>query len=142
MEKDKIVSHKEWIDKYKVYVARANNIGTELNDDNINSFGGEKQSVCTESYLCVGADLELDKSSAQNLEKYLSAKFFRFMHSLSKASQDATSKTFQFVPLQDFTETSDIDWSKPISEIDKQLYAKYGLSEEEIAFVEKMIKEM
>lgn len=142
VEKDKIVSHKEWIDKYKVYVARANNIGTELNDDNINSFGGEKQSVCTESYLCVGADLELDKSSAQNLEKYLSAKFFRFMHSLSKASQDATSKTFQFVPLQDFTETSDIDWSKPISEIDKQLYAKYGLSEEEIAFIERMIKEM
>jgi hypothetical protein len=64
------------------------------------------------------------------------------MHSLAKASQDATSKTYKFVPLQDFTEKSDLDWSKSVAEIDQQLYAKYGLNAEEIAFIEKMIKPM
>ena len=49
---------------------------------------------------------------------------------------------FRFVPLQDFTEGSDIDWSKSIEEIDKQLYAKYNLTEEEISFIESMIKPM
>ena len=49
---------------------------------------------------------------------------------------------FQFVPLRDFISTSDIDWSQSIADIDRQLYAKYGLSDEEIAFIEKMIKPM
>jgi len=62
------------------------------------------------------------------------------MHSLAKASQDATSKTYKFVPLQDFTSKSDIDWSKTIAAIDQQLYAKYNLSPEEIGFIESMIK--
>ena len=53
-----------------------------------------------------------------------------------------TKSTFYFVPLQDFTENSDIDWSKSISEIDQQLYKKYNLTEEEIAFIESMIKPM
>ncbi|TDG36352.1 hypothetical protein EZJ43_07455 [Pedobacter changchengzhani] len=72
----------------------------------------------------------------------MSTRFVRFMHSLAKASQDATSKTYKFVPLQDFTTTSDIDWSKPIPEIDQQLYAKYGLTEEKIVFIGSMIKPM
>ena len=49
---------------------------------------------------------------------------------------------FQFIPLQDFTSNSDINWSRSISEIDTQLYAKYGLSEDEISFIESMIKPM
>jgi hypothetical protein len=53
-----------------------------------------------------------------------------------------TKKSFQFVPLQDFTTQSDIDWSKSIPEIDQQLYTKYNLSEDEINFIEKMIKPM
>ena len=57
-------------------------------------------------------------------------------------SPDVSSKTFELVPLQDFTSTSDIDWSQSVSDIDRQLYAKYGLSDDEIAFIEKMIKPM
>ena len=60
----------------------------------------------------------------------------------SLASMNISRGNFQFVPLQDFTSTSDIDWSKSIADIDRQLYAKYGLSDEEIAFIEKMIKPM
>lgn len=142
VERSEISVRKEWIDRYKVYIPRANNIGTELNDDNLNSFVGEPKTICTESYLVLGANLELDVTKAENLKKYLFTKFTRFQHSLAKASQDATSKTFQFVPLQDFTSTSDIDWSQSVAEIDRQLYAKYGLSEEEVAFIEGMIKGM
>ncbi len=49
---------------------------------------------------------------------------------------------FRFVPMQDFTENSNIDWSKSIKEIDAQLYTKYNLTEEEIAFIDSMIKSM
>ena len=142
LEREEITKNIEWIDKYKVFTPRANNIGTELNDDNLNTFIGTPNTICTESYIVIGVNLNLDEHSAKNLSQYLTTKFARFLHSLGKASQDATSKTYKFIPLQDFTAKSDIDWSKSISEIDQQLYKKYGLSEDEISFIESMIKPM
>lgn len=142
LKKEEVLKNKEWIEKVKVFTPRANNIGTELNDDNLNTFIGLAKSVCTESYIVVGADLNLNQLSAKNLCKYFKTKFARFQHSLGKASQDATSKTYKFVPLQDFTSKSDIDWSKSIADIDKQLYKKYKLTKEEITFIESMIKPM
>jgi hypothetical protein len=142
LEREEITRNTEWIDRFKVYTPRANNIGTELNDDNLNSFVGVPNTICTESYLVIGVDLKLNQSSATNLCKYLKTKFVRFQHSLGKASQDATSKTFRFVPTQGFTGKSDIDWSKSTQEIDKQLYAKYKFTTEEIEFLESMIKSM
>lgn len=142
LEREEIIKNIEWIDKYKVFTPRANNIGTELNDDNLNTFIGKPNTICTESYIVIGVDLSLDEHSAKNLSQYLTTKFARFLHSLGKASQDATSKTYKFVPLQDFTANSDIDWTKSISEIDQQLYKKYGLSQEEIDFIESKIKPM
>ncbi len=61
---------------------------------------------------------------------------------LSVSSINLSREKFQYVPLQNFTSNSDIDWSVSIPEIDAQLYEKYGLSEDEIAFIEKMIKPM
>lgn len=142
LERDEISKNTEWIDRFKVYTPRANNIGTELNDDNLNSFVGNPNTICTESYLVIGVDFNLNEQSAKNLMKYLTTKFTRFQHSLGKASQDATSKTFRFVPVQNFNSESDIDWSKSSQEIDKQLYAKYKLTNEEIEFIESMIKPM
>lgn len=142
IERNLITSHLEWINTWKVYIPRANNIGTELADDNLNAFVGEPDTVCTESYMVVYGNVSNTKNKALNLIKYLNSKFARFMHSLAKASQDATSKTYQFVPIQDFTNDSDIKWNKSIAEIDKQLYAKYGLSQEEIEFIEQKIKPM
>ncbi len=130
------------IKAYKVFTPYANNIGTELNDDNLNTFIGEPGSICTETFIMLGYNLKLNKDSANNLSRYFTTKFARFLHSLAKASQHGTSKTYKFVPLQDFTSNSDIDWSKSIPEIDQQLYKKYNLSEEEISFVESMIKPM
>jgi superfamily II DNA or RNA helicase len=142
VERSEIKVNKDWIDKYKVFTPYANNIGTELNDDNLNTFIGAPGSMCTETYIVIGAELKLNQSTATNLSKYFTTKFLRFLLSLAKASQHATSKTYKFVPLQDFTKKSDIDWSKSIVEIEKQLYTKYDLSTEEIKFIEGMIKVM
>lgn len=88
------------------------------------------KSVCTETYLIAGA---FDSSTpAKNLQKYLSTKFVRFLVSQIAVSQHITRGCFSFVPVQDF--------SKPWT--DEELYAKYGLTDEEIAFIESMIKPM
>lgn len=129
---ENVTMHKEWISSWKIYVPRANNIGTELSDDNLNAFIGEPGSVCTEAYLAVGINKIKNIIEANNLKKYLRTKFARFMHSLAKASQDATSKTYSFVPIQDFSHP----WT------DEMLYQKYNLTDEEIAFIESMIKPM
>ncbi|WP_096551841.1 Eco57I restriction-modification methylase domain-containing protein [Ureibacillus thermosphaericus] len=142
LERNEVSVRPEWIDVWKLFTPRANNIGTELNDDNLNTFIGEPKTICTESYLVIGADLGLDESSCYNLSKYLKTRFARYLHGLAKGSQDATAKTFRFVPLQDFTNDSDIDWSASVKEIDQQLYKKYGLSSEEIDHIERRIKEM
>ncbi|MHB0756135.1 Eco57I restriction-modification methylase domain-containing protein [Polaribacter sp. M15] len=142
LERDEITKNEDWISEYKVLTARANNIGTELNDDNLNTFIGKPNTICTESYIVVGIGLKLDESSASNLCKYFKTKFARFQHSIGKAGQDATSKTYKFIPVQDFTSKSDINWTKSVEQIDQQLYKKYKLSNEEIEFIEKMIKPM
>ena len=126
-----IPNHSEWIGKWKVFTSRANNIGTELNDDNLNTFIGRDE-ICTESYIVIGADLNLTEETAGNLASYLHTRFARFCHSLAKASQDATSKTYKFVPMPDLYSAL----------TDEQLYTKYGLSSEEIAFIEETIKPM
>lgn len=80
---------------------------------------------------------------AQALLKYLKSKFSRAMLGIKKTTQDNKAKdTWSKVPPQDFTPHSDIDWTKSIPEIDRQLYAKYGLDEKEIAFIEEKIKPM
>lgn len=132
VEDKEVSSHREWIGNWKVYAPESNNIGTELNDDNQNSFVGAPQTVCTETYLVVGADLNLDETMANNLSEYLRTRFARFLLSLAKISQHGTGKTYQFVPVQDFSRA----WT------DQDLYAKYELTEEEITFIESMIKPM
>ena len=96
--------------------------------------------VCTDSYLIVGASES--KLVVENEYKYIQTRFLRFLLMLSVSSINLSSEKFQFIPLQDFTSNSDINWSRSISEIDTQLYAKYGLSEDEISFIESMIKPM
>lgn len=96
-------------------------------------------SVCTQSYLYAKFNSE---DEAKNFIKYLRTKFLRVLVSAIKITQHATSRVYRYVPIQDFTFSSDIDWSKSIDEIDAQLYAKYNLSDEEIAFIESMIKPM
>ena len=74
--------------------------------------------------------------------KYFKTKFFRAMLGVKKVTHHCPPTVWKMIPLQDFTSQSDIDWSKSIPEIDKQLYDKYSLSPEEIEFIETHVKEM
>ncbi len=96
--------------------------------------------VCTDSYLIIGASD--NKLIVENEFKYIQTRFARFLLMLSVSSINLSSDKFQFIPMQDFTTDSDIDWSKSVANIDKQLYAKYKLTDNEISFIESMIKPM
>lgn len=94
----------------------------------------------TQTFIGVGAvDTERE---AEAIKKYLKTKFCRVLTGILKNTQHITPDIFSFVPLQDFTDASDIDWKKSIAEIDRQLYGKYGLDQSEIDFIESHIKEM
>lgn len=94
----------------------------------------------TESFISIGCfDSE---EIANNALKYIKTKFARTLLSILKVTQAITPEKWAYVPLQDFTQTSDIDWTASIPDIDKQLYAKYGLDETEIEFIETHVKEM
>ena len=82
------------------------------------------------------------KNEAENIVKYIKTKFARLTLGLLKATQHYPVEKWHFVPLQDYTDRSDIDWSKSIHEIDLQLYRKYALTKEEIEFIESHVKEM
>lgn len=131
IKKDKITKNLNWVNSYKVYISRAYNAGDTLPHQIIGKpILGEPNSCCTETYVHIGPFN--DKSEALNVISYIKTKFFRFLVSLIKVSQMAPSKVYEFVPIQDF--------SKPWT--DAELYTKYGLDEEEIAFIESMIKPM
>lgn len=74
--------------------------------------------------------------------KYIKTKFARCLLGILKATQHNPPEKWAYIPLQDFTNESDIDWSRPIPEIDQQLYKKYGLDDDEIEFIESHVKEM
>ena len=93
-------------------------------------FFGDKNTCCTETYLLIGPFD--NKALCVNVISYIQTKFFRFLVLLKKPTQHATSKVYDFVPMQDFNEP----WT------DEKLYAKYGLTADEIAFIESMIRPM
>ena len=94
----------------------------------------------TETFLSIGG---FDtKNEADACLQYIKTKFARAMLGVLKITQATTRDKWAKVPLQDFTSNSDIDWSQSIADIDQQLYKKYGLSEEEIQFIESKVKEM
>lgn len=126
------------IDKPKVFVPEVGGSGNDQQVLGVPLYA-PAPSVCSQSYLYIAFDTETE---ARNFLKYLKSKFLRILVSARKITQHATNRVYCFVPMQDFTNTSDIDWSKSIPEIDTQLYAKYGLSDDEIKFIESMIKPM
>ncbi len=141
-----VSKNNEWIQKYKVIFSKATSehAGTPDKKGMYRVFSSMKllkpNEICSQSYL-VGNVFD-EVKSAENFIKYLQTRFVRILVLPTLTSQDLSKDKFQFVPLQNFTSISDIDWSKSVAEIDRQLYAKYGLSDEEVAFIEGMIKPM
>ena len=125
--------------KFKVALAKANGSG-KLGEALSTPLVLEPQAAVTQSFITIGAFDE--EATAEACLKYVKSKFARAMLGILKITQDNPAKVWKYVPLQDFTAASDIDWSKPIQQIDQQLYAKYELDDGEIAFIESTVKAM
>lgn len=126
------------LDKYKVFMSGANGSG-KYGETLVYNMGHPGEGS-TETYLSIGSFESESESIAAS--KYICTKFARALLGIRKVTQAMTPGKWEYVPLQDFTPASDIDWSRSIPEIDQQLYRKYGLDETEIAFIESHVKEM
>lgn len=133
------LSEPENLGSFKVILPKANGsgaIGEVLSTPLI----GEPLIGYTETFVAIGCfDNRLE---AENCLKYVKSKFARTMLGILKITQDNTKEKWAKVPLQDFTANSDIDWTQSIADIDQQLYKKYGLSDDEIEFIETKVKAM
>lgn len=119
------------VNTWKIYISRAYGMGDSIPTQVINHpFLGEPGSCCTETYLVIGPFT--DSVIAQNAVDYIETKFFRFLVMLIKSTQQAMKPVYAFVPMQDFSKS----WT------DVELYTKYGLTDDEIAFIESTIKPM
>lgn len=126
-----IVKNEKLIDRYKVLVSKASPGGDEYPHSIVSQpIVSEPNSVCTETYLVI-KDVD-SRIEAENLVSYIKTRFFRFMMSLVKNTQNISKASYTFVPLQDFSHP----WT------DEMLYHKYKLSSDEIAFIESMIRPM
>ena len=139
VRKDYIIDSSGTLEKYALLVAKANGAG----------YFGETLSppviakpgvAYTQTFIAIGKFDSI--SEVKNVQKYVKTKFARAMLGVLKITQDCPGPKWAYVPLQDFTPRSDIDWLKSIHEIDLQLYRKYGLNVEEINFIEENVKEM
>jgi len=126
VEKRDISRRLDCIDKHKLIIPKAVGSGNSKTD-RIKPLYSEPNSCCTETYLLVGPFSS--KLECKNVMSYIDTKFFHFLVTLQKNTQDCMKKVYSFVPMQNFSET----WS------DEKLYKKYGLSEKEIAFIESIV---
>ena len=122
-----IRKNKDWVKMYKVLIPKAWGTG-KTKTDRLNPFIVEPNSCCTETYLVIGP-FET-KKECQNVITYIQSKFFHFLVSVMKNTQNSMQGNYIFVPLQNF--------NKPWT--DKELYTKYNLSKDEIEYIENMIK--
>ncbi len=128
---EKVSTNKDSINKWKVLIAKA--YGERGNFPYLvigKPFIGEPYTCCSETYLLIGP--YNNEIYCENIITYMKSRFFRLFVLLKKNTQNAAKGVYQFVPMQDFSEP----WT------DEKLYKKYGLNEEEIAFIESMIRPM
>ncbi len=136
-----VKKNKDIVPKWKVFISKADGAAGQIgNPIPAKIIGkteiGEPNEICTETFLAI-TSLN-SETEVQNVTKYTLTKFFRFMVGIRKL-KNMTKDTFRFVPLQDFTNNSDIDWKQSVKEIDEQLYDKYNFTDDERKFINKMI---
>jgi len=129
IEKKQVINNIQWINEHKVYLPSAIGSG-DVSKDIYNPFYGAPDTCCTQTYLVIGPFAS--RKRCENVITYIKTKFFRFITSLKKNAQHSNRGVYQFVPQQNF----DKPWT------DEELYKKYGLTEEEIAYIEKMVRPM
>lgn len=137
--KRKYIETSENLNAYKVVVPKSNGSGA-LGECVSTPLIGEPLIGVTQSFITFGKFNTSEEAEA--CLKYIKSKFARCLLGILKVTQDNSREVWRLVPLQDFTLQSDIDWSQPVTAIDRQLYRKYALSEAEQAFIERMIRPM
>lgn len=139
VRKDYVVAP-DVVNKYKVYIAKADGAavksGRVVGMPTVTGPG----TGFTQTFISIGKFES--EAEAEACAKYVKTKFARAMLGVLKTTQDNSAIKWKHVPLQDFTSASEIDWTKSIPEIDQQLYAKYGLDDDEIAFIEAKVEPM
>lgn len=136
---EKYVQKNNYIDFYNVACPKSNGSGKFGETLTTTEILVPKEGA-TDTFINMGRFKT--KIEASNLQRYISTKFFRALLGVKKVTQDNPKSVWGMIPLQDFSANSDIDWSKSIHDIDLQLYKKYGLSTDEIKFIESHVKEM
>lgn len=139
ISKNDIIKDTGGLNIYKVFVPRANGSGA-FGEKFSTPMLGTPMQICTDTFLEVGP-FE-DEYSAASCLKYIKTKFFRALVGAKKTGVFNYKDAFIYVPVQDFTKNSDIDWSNSIHDIDLQLFSKYKLVDEEIKFIEEKVQEM
>ena len=137
--KKEYIQTNDFLTSYNVFVPEANGTGA-IGEVLSTPIIGTPMTGHTDTFISVGQFKT--EFEAEACLKYIKSKFARTMLGTLKATQHNPKSTWINVPLQDFTSSSDIDWTQSVADIDRQLYRKYGLSDEEVAFIEKMIKPM
>ncbi|MFZ4796291.1 MAG: Eco57I restriction-modification methylase domain-containing protein [Bacteroidia bacterium] len=127
------------LNKYKIILPKSNGTGA-FGETLSTPLIGNPLVGYTQSFISIGSFK--NNKEAESCLKYIKSKFVRAMLGVLKVTQDNNKDVWGYVPLQDFSENSKIDWTKSVSEIDQKLYNKYGLTVEEIDFIESMIKPM
>ncbi len=134
---DKVPKHQDGINKWKLFFSKAYTTTATVPPEIIVAQPNE---ICSETFIEIGPfDNE---QTCRNCLKYIKTKFFRFLLLCNRHSLNISQSSFDLIPNQDFTDQSDFDWSQSIADIDRQLYKKYNLASDEIAFIEKMIRPM
>lgn len=127
------------IEQWKVFIPESNGsgaFGEALSAPSI----GEPSESSTPTFISLGSFNS--KEEANNASNYIKTKLVRSLLGILKITQHNPKSNWSYIPIQDFSNNSDIDWSKSISEIDQQLYKKYQLSAEEISFIEENVQPM
>lgn len=139
VRKDYIKDGSAMLDKYNLLLPKA--IGSGAFGEQLSSeIIAEPGMGYTQTFIGIG---KFDtRQEAIYASRYVKTKFARAMLGVLKITQDCPAPKWKYVPLQDFTAHSDIDWSKSVAEIDRQLYRKYDLTADEIEFIETHVKEM
>ncbi len=135
----RFIRENEYLDGFKLLIPEANNSG-KYGETLAEPIIGVPGDGSTDTFLNAGP-FETE-TEVRNLARYYKTKFFRALLGVKKATQHSPSQVWRTIPLQDFSPESDIDWSQSVADIDKQLYAKYGLDDAEIEFIETHVKEM
>lgn len=138
IKKNYIANHDN-LHMYKVFFPKASGSG-KFGESLSDAIVAKPEVGHTQTFISIGTFKTQEEAECAN--KYLRSKFARALLGVLKVTQDNKKSVWKYVPLQDFTSSSDIDWSQSIANIDKQLYKKYNLSDEEINFIETNVKEM